>query len=594
MRMMKRKLRAREQTPFAKLNNDVLLLIFEQVYLADFADLLRTCLVSRDFYLRSTHWLYRRIEFNFSQVSHFHLLQRLARGDTELPSRIRELDFMDTDAAPLFPLYLFFSRLTNLTSLTWNGSIHIPAFVLDKIHTAFPGAQITINVTQANDDAGYEGLIGLEPLVSVCIFKHAASKHLTSFILHPAVKGEFYDDFKSDLVHMLLSNSRLKILDVWDGFNTSATQAFPSMMSRMRGARLPQLERLTLMTAMELFTVSELALWGRQGGWAKLEELKLHDPDYLLGFIGQVPNLEVLKIYTRSSWDSDEINTFLEDHSFENLSLGRIRQFKYRVALADSESFIPWFILNRISGTVNNLDIARGTYSEGDPTIATPNVESIHALRELCPGLRKLSLDVTIENKAWPYPLLSELALFKEPVTLVLYLHQPHQKNLWKIISFSNCHKAFWHMVEIRKSSGLPTASFRVEFKIVRPWDEMRFSFNSAERSCWINAKGDSETQILLTLRPIKSLDTQELQGLSKSVLEKRRNKQGLKRLARSFQYYTCLFRSKAYQERGIALWESTVEKMAIEKEIRRRENRARVTVLDYDEPLYDRYLNFN
>jgi hypothetical protein len=591
MRVMKRKLRAREQTPFVKLNNDVLPLIFEQIYLADPADLLRTCLVSRDFYLRSTHWLYRCIEFNFSQDSHFHLLQRLARGDTKLPSRIREIDFMNTDVAPLLPLYLFLSHLTNLTSLTWNGSVHIPAFVLDKIHTAFPGAQITINATQAND-VGHEGLIGSEPLVPVCIFKHAASKHLTSFILHPAAKWEFYDDFKSDLVHMLLSNSRLKILDVWDSFNTAATQAFPSMMSRMRGARLPQLEKLTLMTAMELFTISELTLWGRQGGWAKLEELKLHDPDSLLGFIGQIPNLEVLRLYTRSSWDSDEVNTFLEDHSFENSSLGRIRQFRYRVALTDSESFIPWSILNRISGTITHLDIARGTYSEGDPTIVTPTVESVRALRELCPGLCKLSLDVTIENKAWPYPLLSELAFFRKPVTLVLYLHQPHQKNLWKIISFSNCHKAFSRMVEVRKSSGLPIASFRVEFKIVRPWEEMRFSFNSAERSCWIDAKGDSETLILLTLRPIKSLDTQELQGLPTSVLEKRRKKQSLKRLARSFRYNTCLFSSKAYQERAIALWESTAEKTAIEKEIRRRENRTRVRVLDYDESLYDRYLD--
>jgi hypothetical protein len=591
MGVMKRKLRAQKQTPFAKLNNDVLLLIFEQIYLADLADLLQVCLVSRDFYLRSTHWIYRRIEFDFSQDSHLHLLQRLARGDTKLPSRIRELEFMNTDVAPLFPLYLFLSRLTNITSLIWNGSLHIPIFVLDKIKTAFPGARITINAAQANN-FGHEVFSGSEPLVPVCIFKHAASKHLSSFILHPAAKEVFYGDFKFDLVRMLLSNPRLKILDIWDSFNTAATRTFPSMISRMRGARLPQLEKLRLMTSVEIFTIPELASWGRQGGWAKLEELQLHDPDCLLSFIGQIPNLETLRIRTGSSWDSDEVNTFLEEHSFEKSPLGRIRQLKYKVALTDSESFIPWTILKRIPGTITHLDIARYTYSEGDSAVATPNVESIRALRDLCPGLCKLSLDVTIVEKAWPYPLLFELALFKKPVTLVLYLHQPHQKNLWKIVSFSNVHKTFDRMVEIRKLSGLPIASFRVEFKIVRPWDEMRFSFNSAERSWWINAKGDPETRVLLTLRPIKSLNTQELQSLPTAVLEKRRNKLGLKKLARGFQYNTCLFSSKAYQERGIALWEATAEKTAIEKEIRRRENRARMRGLDCDESLYDRYVD--
>ncbi|KAF2799424.1 hypothetical protein K505DRAFT_370963 [Melanomma pulvis-pyrius CBS 109.77] len=580
-------------TSFEKLDDDVLHLVFEQVFLVNPADLPHTCLVSRKFYLLSVPWLYRNVKIDFSRHAHRHLLLRLLREDSRLPAKIRELDLNNADAAALLDLYSVFSRLTNLKSLTWTGSIQIPLFVLKIVSTKFPRAQISIKATQ-----GYHNWRGnvaiLDPVIPVNVLRHVASRQLTSFTLCPSHKGKYYEDFKLDLVLMLIHNPALTRFEIRDIFNGSGSQTFADMLPIMRGSPLPQPKNFTLLTALDIFTTQELTLWGNKKGWNNLEELEMYDAQYLLGFIGQIPRLVTLWIPAETAWDPNDIEACLCNHNTKSSPLGTIRCIEFRARPINSDDLIPWPILRRISRTITYLNVARYSYGEQAPTIPAPNAENIRALRHMCPRLDHLFLDITIEKETWPFALLSELALFGGPMILTLYLHQPNQENLWHFVTSYNCRKAFHHMVEARRLSNRSVNnSFKVDFKIVRPWKEMEGLFYSPDFSFWKNSSGYTKSKSLLTLRKIKKPDPQEFHNVTIAELEKRSRLQlfkGLRHKSQSLvKYYAGGRTAVCDQELQLQRREWIINRKAMEKEMCLRKSRARAeATFGSDATLFD------
>src|SRR6266498_3907949 len=107
----------------------------------------------------------------------------------------------------------------------------------------------------------------------------------------------------------------------------------------------------------------------------------------------------------------------------------------------------------------------------------TPSAEEIRRLRQLCPSIKQLRFDTTIDNEKWPFDVLSDLAQFEERLEMTLWVHIRSPDEAKTFYTYGNCRKAYKYMESIRRSINLPVESqvFSVYFRIVQPtlegWD---------------------------------------------------------------------------------------------------------------------------
>jgi hypothetical protein len=369
---------------------------------------------------------------------------------------IRHLELINTDETiQLHHLQLatLLGRLTGLDMLIWDGYVNIPIYVLMELRT-LRRAKLTIKATGIFHVCDLLNS-GFYPSRSRAL-NHVVVRQLTSFYLSATWLDQYYGNFKIDLVNMLGSASSLKTLSICDSLTgTLMPTTFQVDLRHMSELQLPQLQELEITTTVRVFTSLELAIWGKQGGWANLKILAPFHGDLFSSFPGQVPQLDQLRVYRHDQWDSQELDAYM--NTLRGSLLGPITKLQYVNGIY-SWDLIPWFVLRRVCSTINELFISHHTFYDVSRNVPAPTAQNIHHLRNICPRLRVLHVDIVLYDEDWEFDLLRQLSLFKEPIRLRLYIFQPNadDDDIWDFPTHSNCRRAFDYMAAEREREDLP------------------------------------------------------------------------------------------------------------------------------------------
>lgn len=511
--------------------DDVLGLIIEELY-NEYSnnDLLNLCLVSRQLYLFTIPYLYRSVRLDFGRASHLRLLQRLVRPGSRLVEKIRILSILGTSrdsAIRLIDLYVLFSRLTYLQQLDWEGCLNIPHFILQTLHDRFPEARLNVDASQSR-----LGVAGSAPQPLYSVLNSPAGWQLAKFDFSPTCVAQVYANFKRDLVGMLKRNRTLSFLRIYEDQTLYGYKLYPELQRHFRGGTFPPITQLLL--SSDIFTSRELSMWGSRGGWDKLTVLKIHDPERLCAFIGRTPKLHDLMFYSTESFDIDQVEAYLDSMSVE-APFGKLRRLWYKdVDNEDSavqdRRVVPWCMLQRLP-EITDLDIHRSRFDYGVPgaSLDTPTAEDIRRIRKLCPELQRFRFDVALHGQTadWPFDVLEEIAQFKEPIELQLYLHL--QDKFWTraTIHRVKCRAVFKFIVEKRKALGLPCEKpFQIGFKVVRLFEQIRECWNIPDYNIYLNKSGKPELIRYMYWPPKESpeqMSTEDLQKKRKGEFLSRR-----------------------------------------------------------------------
>jgi hypothetical protein len=184
-----------------------------------------------------------------------------------------------------FHLSLALSRLINLESLAFTGSVVSPKCILDTLCNRYGVVDLGLHATVL-----MPGM--LQPLYTS--MTGLAYTKLRFLYIGLEIADQVQDTFKSDLVQMLLHARCLKVLQIWINFEID--REFSNLSPNFDYEGLPKLEELWLVTGeeMEVFNPDELRHWGAVGGWNNLQKLTFERPRDLSAFIGQIPRLKDL------------------------------------------------------------------------------------------------------------------------------------------------------------------------------------------------------------------------------------------------------------------------------------------------------------
>ncbi|KAH7349139.1 hypothetical protein BKA66DRAFT_476961 [Pyrenochaeta sp. MPI-SDFR-AT-0127] len=518
-RKIKRALQPANSSSFENVIDDVLGLIIEE--LCDEytnSDLLNLCLVSRELYLFTIPYLYRSVKLNLARASHLQLLHRLVQPGSRLAGKIRVLGILGTgrdSAIRLSDLYVLFSRLTHLEQLDWEGSLNIPQFILESLHVRFPRARFTVDAFQTK-----LGIANNAPHLQYSVLNNPAGWQLTKFDFSPNYVSQLYGNLKYDLVSMLKRNRTLWFLRIYEDQTLYGYKLYPEVLRHFRGGTFPPLTQLLL--SSNIFTSRELAIWGSRGGWDKLTVLKIHDPERLCEFIGRTPKLNDLMFYSTDPFDIDQVEAHLDFTSVE-APFGKLRRLWYKdVDNEDSavqdRRVVPWCMLKRLPD-ITDLDIHRSRFDYAVPgsSLDTPTAEEIRQIRKLCPDIERFRFDVALHGQTagWPTDVLDEIAQFKKPIELQLYLH--FQDKFWTraTIHRVKCRKIFKLIVEKRRSLGLPCERpFQVGFKVVRLFEEIRECWNVPDYVFYLNDSGKHKLDRYMYWPPKESPESMSIEDL--------------------------------------------------------------------------------
>jgi hypothetical protein len=249
-----------------KLNDDCLNVFLEQVYLMDQRTLFKLSLASRYLYSLTRPWIYRDITVDLTKVTHGHLLRRLLRHGSRLPSFIRNLEIRLSIATEedLQKFKKLISGLTNLKTLTCVGSV---VGFPDSLADVFSKHHSKAALELPDEDWSRKRLNIKEGRWG--FFQHPAASQLTVFHFCPDLKDQLYYGFKTDLVGMLSRSTALRNFMVAPKFKQSIV--FPEMKAVFVDNNFPQLESFTVNTIfLDIFTPRELSIWGEKGGWDRL------------------------------------------------------------------------------------------------------------------------------------------------------------------------------------------------------------------------------------------------------------------------------------------------------------------------------------
>jgi len=461
-----------------KLNEDVLRLIIEAVDTD--RGLLSLARVSRQFHELTTPELYKDIGLNLSHRSHCRLIARLAQTDNQVPRLIQYLSIQDVGKASVrsaLDLLVVLAKLTNLRAFTCEGSMNIPECVLETLRRQ--GSQNIHELNTRNLDLA-PGLP--QPIHAFMIFP--ACTRLTIFNFTAIDYQDVYDDFKVDVVCMMVHNPALKQLNI-GGCISWGMKEFPEMVSVFKHCTLPRLTSLSLFTGTStwFFTPWELAIWGMRGGFEELTNLEVQTVFVLTPFIGRTPRLETLNF----NIDYDDELEILSEHleaaasrfpfgpNLRSLRFQGVNYLHWYQPLQTLQ-MVPWCLL-RIAPKLTTLNLHRPfllSSTEASTLSTTP--EDIRTIGEMCPELSQLRIDVGLPYSrtkvpSLPKDVLEALAQLKGPIKLGIYLHVLHPKSADFALNESIYYKLFNDMLDTRDRLGLPCdPPFEVGFTVVGAW----------------------------------------------------------------------------------------------------------------------------
>jgi hypothetical protein len=478
----------------AKFIDDILHLILDEICLDDKDALLSMCLVSRRLYLLTAPYLYRNVKLDFTRPSHVHLVRRLVHPGSRWAARIRVLRITGTQkttALRLLDLYVLFGRITKLQQLEWKGCLSIPHRILETLSVRFPTARLIVEASKTK-----LGVSTNAPLPFYNIFNHVAGRQLTFLEFKPVNIKQLYNGIKADFLHMLKRAEALQDLRWFEDMHD--IKEHPEMLDCFQYGSLPRLRNFFLFS-YTMFTNIELRTWGLRGGWSELTNLTLYDSYQLCTFVGQIPKLEELSFFPVENFAIDRIGACLQSPPTD-APFGRLRKFSYkdqdsRYRFHRGSVVVPWCMLERMPKLEHlAFDRCRFIWECPGPSLDMATAQDICRIRTMFPCLKSLSLDLAIRGviARWPYDLLEELALFKEPIEMNLFLHAIDKKKTRAMLHRFKFSKIFRHIVKLRKAQQLPCQPpFQVGFKVIRLWKQYRNQSDHVDWHLWLDEDGD-------------------------------------------------------------------------------------------------------
>lgn len=228
---------------------------------------------SRRLYQLTMPTMYRHIKINLLDNRHLHLLQRLKNAGPQVQKPVRTIDITaqggwtaEGDKRIVAILTSLCEQLPQIHQITWTGVISLPPSLLDVLSAR--KISMVLPVYKRNE------LIPSWPNArgsSFAFLTHSATSQLTRFHWGPDNNEAFYQDFKKDLLAMLVrSSSSLTDLAILPARKFELT--FPEMISEFGKHVFPKLTSFRISEHLHLFTFRELDLWGKQNAWCNLYE----------------------------------------------------------------------------------------------------------------------------------------------------------------------------------------------------------------------------------------------------------------------------------------------------------------------------------
>lgn len=261
---------------FDRLNSDCIRLIIEEINLMEAPKCSTLCALSRTsrrLYQLTMPVMYRHIKINFLDNRHLHLLQRLTNAGPQVQKQICTIHVTvhkgwtpQGDKLTAATLTSLCKQLPQLRQITWSGVVSLPPILLDVLSVR--KISMVLPVYKWNETAPQWPNA---PGSNLDFLTHSATSWLTRFHWGPNSERTFYQDFKKDLLAMLVrSSSSLTDLAILPA--TRNELRFPEMVSEFGKHVFPKLTSFRISENLDLFTTRELHIWGKQNAWCDLYE----------------------------------------------------------------------------------------------------------------------------------------------------------------------------------------------------------------------------------------------------------------------------------------------------------------------------------
>jgi hypothetical protein len=235
---------------------------------------------------------------------------------------------------------------------------------------------------------------------------------------------------------------------------------FPEYAAELDKGDLPKLKHLDLGNS-KLFTPHELAQWGNGGEWAQLAHVGVSRPERLYSFVGAATNLTSLRLYIFRGADLVNIDVFFEHSNFAH-PFPKLQHFYCEeIALVHNTHYLPLEFLQWMLG-LTSLTLLRRRHllgSQGsDPGL--PQAADISRIRQFCPDLEKLDIEIGMSNASSlrPSNVYGELCKFKKPIYLHLnaYVHVHSTERADNIKRYLGYFRVGRKLLQMRRQLGLP------------------------------------------------------------------------------------------------------------------------------------------
>ncbi|OCK85744.1 hypothetical protein K432DRAFT_448388 [Lepidopterella palustris CBS 459.81] len=390
--------------PLLRLPDDILIIVFEKLYLCSPYTLKSCTGVCHHFYKLGIPILSRKA-LVFNSKVHAQT-QRLIKKGSRLPTFTRtatlddRVQFGSDEAKPLLD---FISKAPNLKTVRWNGGYNISAKLLKYLETHHPTVKLVVDARiPRKEDKYYQGWgLSLDGLIG---FSSPQLYSLTTDIRLSLYERGIVEKCLAKIIKTCPNLQVLKSFPYVPYFDT--TWHIDMDLDLQPTDLLPTLERFCYVP----LTHKTLTTWGNAGGWQRLMVLKVHKFDYLRAFHGRAPCLKYLVV-----WSAGE--------DFNNLPPFEA-PLQQLILVGQKSSRVPLEFLRQYSSTLLKLRIHSARLVEGQ--LKDASATDILELNRSCPNITRLDINMH-HGGTWPYDFLDALAQFGNLIQITLYAETPIQ-----------------------------------------------------------------------------------------------------------------------------------------------------------------------
>ena len=250
------------------------------------------------------------------------------------------------------------------------------------------------------------------------------------------------------------------------------------MHDHFRAIRLPNLTHLEVCNwAYLIFHEYELRLWRTQTGWRRLHTLAL-DVEAYEAIVGSTPRLERLELNVLSINDLEFLEARiaarssrpgfrhpnliefrLESHihrmTMSHMRMDRIFSMDLFQHMPDLRTLSTGVKLTKMTPFGSNIRMV----------LNTPTPEDIDELRNYCPRIQDLSIDVSVDRGVLFWSVLTSVTWFEELQHLTLWIHSVYSDVAYWMAE-GKCEQCFKMIIGLRRS--LRLQPIVVKFRLAR------------------------------------------------------------------------------------------------------------------------------